>query len=166
MKVRLFCPVEFLRWHLTPWLEFVTFLNVSHRSWRHCWAWGCASLWHQKNSTWGGSPELASSLIDRSAYRADQRHRQRRMSAWLHNRTFAGQIRVPDGEQLLPWWLYVPRQSPTTRWKTPLWRSFSAAPSAPERRWSSRLEQRQKKDHSNRDSYPYQSNRSSCWLFL
>ncbi len=110
--------------------------------------WGCASLWLQRNSTWGGNPELASSLTGRSAYRADQGQRQRRKNtAWLHNRTFTGQTgaHAVPGEQLSPWWLYAPRQSPATRWRTPLWRSFSAAPSAPERRWWSHLEKIKKK---------------------
>lgn len=52
---------------------------------------------------------------------------------------------VQTGEQLSPWWPYAPRQSPTTRWRTPLWRSFWAAPSAPGKQWWSRLEGRRKK---------------------
>lgn len=56
-------------------------------------------------------------------------------------------VHTMSGEKLLPWWLYAPPQSPTTRWRTPLWRSFSAAPSAPERRWWSHLEQLKENNH-------------------
>lgn len=58
-------------------------------------------------------------------------------------------------QQLLPWWLCAPRQSPTTRWRTPRWHSSSAAPSAPERRWWSYLEREDTSSFmsTSRDSY-------------
>lgn len=83
---------------------------------------------------------------------------EKKNTAWLHNRTFTGQTgaHAVPGEQLSPWWLYAPRQSPATRWRTPLWRSFSAAPSAPERRWWSHLEKIKKKTTGRDELLHYQ----------
>lgn len=90
-----------------------------------------------------------------------------RRGARFHSRTFGRSntwVVAAWGEQLLPWWLYAPPRSPATRWRTPLWRSSSAAPSAPEKWWWSRLVKTADTNHST--SYHASGVRRSWWLLI